>query len=379
MSMNKLTKSAAIALAASLLSGLAAADTLVLTGTVRDFNDTHPNFESWIISGVVTGMVETNLGGDMKPVYAAGCAGCGATTDAADFNEWYNDTVGVNLSAPLSITLDNTLTPDPNVFSICDTTFFPIDDQLFGNQGRAHNYHFTYEIHSAFTYQGGEVFEFTGDDDLWVFINGKLAVDLGGVHPAASGSVDLDTSAAALGISPGNTYNFDLFFAERQTGASNFCIDTSIELIPTEADINIKPDSDPNSINTCSGGSTPVLIWGSDTFDVTLIDPNSLMLASSTVKTVGKSDRLLCSIEDRGAPDGGFFDGIDPTPDGNLDLTCHFLTMELDIADDTASEASIKGTLCDDPDAGCMPGDAGFLEFEGTDSVKIVKLCEDSM
>ena len=53
--------------------------------------------------------------------------------------------------------------------------------------------------------------------------------DLGGVHPAITGSVDLDAAAAALGIVAGNTYDFDLFFAERHLVASNFRIDTSIE------------------------------------------------------------------------------------------------------------------------------------------------------
>ncbi len=63
-----------------------------------------------------------------------------------------------------------------------------------------------------------------------MFINDTLAIDLGGVHPALTGSVDLDAMAASLGITTGGVYDFDLFFAERHTNASSFRIDTSIVL-----------------------------------------------------------------------------------------------------------------------------------------------------
>jgi len=205
--------------------GYAQAAIVSLTGTIRDFNDTHPDMEDGI-SGVVTRIVQAGLGADKKPVYSG--ALIGGTHGQAAFDEWYNNVPGVNQAAPLTITLDNTITPDPNVYTFEDTSFFPIDGQLFGNQGRSHNYHFTYELHSLFTYQGGENFTFTGDDDMWLFIDDNLVIDLGGVHGAASASLDLDT----LGLTIGNTYDFDLFFAERHTTESNFRIDTSIELWP---------------------------------------------------------------------------------------------------------------------------------------------------
>lgn len=105
----------------------------------------------------------------------------------------------------------------------------------------SHNYHFTYEINTKFTYSGGETFSFTGDDDLWVFIDDELVIDLGGVHGALSSSVSLDS----LGLTVGNDYTLDLFFAERHTSASNFKIETSLllETVPV-------PD----------GGSSAILI-----------------------------------------------------------------------------------------------------------------------
>lgn len=208
-----------------------------LTGIVRDFHAAdepmgHPDFETFQGGSASKGIVQVTLGADQKPVYAPAGAlmdpqNGPQTTTAANYNQWYRDTPGVNQSVQFQIVLAPSGTP--GVLSFDDGTFYPIDGQLFGNYDNgAHNYHFTFELHTTFTYNGGEVFTFTGDDDLWVFINNKLAIDLGGLHPEVSDSVALDTVAAEFGIVKGGSYALDLFHAERHTNESHFRIDTSI-------------------------------------------------------------------------------------------------------------------------------------------------------
>lgn len=216
-------------LIALLATSTASAATTTLTGIVRDFKrgdqaGGHLDFETSLLTD--KGIVQTTLGADGKPVYA-GLTDNPSTTGQTNFDQWFRDTPGVNLSQSLSITLDDTGTP--GIFHYINTEFFPIDGALFGNQGLNHNFHFTFELHTTFTFVQalGQTFRFFGDDDLWVFINGQLVIDLGGVHQAEAGDVSLNT----LGLTDGNTYSLDLFFAERHTSQSNFRIDTSLVLV----------------------------------------------------------------------------------------------------------------------------------------------------
>jgi len=145
------------------------------------------------------------------------------------FSQWYRDVPGTNIAFARDIVLEEDPTR-PGTYSYDNAYYYPIDAQGFGNYYDGHNYHFTTEVHTKFTYHANLNFEFgfTGDDDLWVFINGRLAIDLGGVHGSESLTVNLNTDAVKLGLVDGNDYTLDIFGAERHTVDSHFKIETTI-------------------------------------------------------------------------------------------------------------------------------------------------------
>jgi fibro-slime domain-containing protein len=214
-----------------------------LTGRLRDFvnkpgfmpsSALDDDFEN--VEGDDRGIVATDLGPTSKPVYAHPGGMTLTTHGQTQFDWWYRDTPGKNL--PFDYTI--VLTPiGGGVSSFNDQEFFPLDgrgwnDEYVADDGQMHNFSFTFELHTTFEYMGGEVFTFIGDDDVFVFIDKKLVVDLGGVHGAETKTVNLDTlvtddaGATPVPLAKGTTYPLDVFYNERHTVASHFRMDTSI-------------------------------------------------------------------------------------------------------------------------------------------------------
>ena len=101
---------------------------------------------------------------------------------------------------------------------------WPFEETVFPG-APVHNFHFTTEVVYWFKYDDttSAVLEFNGDDDVWVFVNRQLAVDLGGPHVPEAGSVTIDgTSAARFGLTPNNVYEVRVFHAERKIAGSSF-------------------------------------------------------------------------------------------------------------------------------------------------------------
>lgn len=198
----------------------------------------HPDFEAFLGFDVTTGIVQNTLGPDNKPVYAA--SGTPATTSGAtNFNKWYR-------TDPLNRTVVDQLTLTriaAGQYRFTNRNFFPINGRGWQSDNTeptewwtSNNYFFTTEIRYWFEYKGGEVLTFIGDDDLWVFINRRLAVDLGGVHDERTGSVTLNAATATnLGLTVGGIYEVAVFHAERkhvdsryQLTLQNFRVERSV-------------------------------------------------------------------------------------------------------------------------------------------------------
>jgi fibro-slime domain-containing protein len=240
-------------------------DKMLVPVIYRDFKAHNPSdFEPDVTgaSGAVVGMVASDLDKDGKPVFT-GLTGQGVTVESkATFAEWYRTTANLNHPTAAKLALWKTskgsyvnrygvngeqwktgVDGNPLFFPVDGDTFtpaselaaaqvpefydpaLPYDVDQNGRQ-RKHNFSFTSEVRYWFKYEVGSTYQldFVGDDDVWVFINKKLAVDLGGLHSPAAGSVTLDAATASkLGkLETGKVYEVAVFQAERHTTASSY-------------------------------------------------------------------------------------------------------------------------------------------------------------
>jgi fibro-slime domain-containing protein len=254
--------------------------TLVLPIVYHDFKGwnegdavhDHPDFQHFQGNGRgFPGIAQPMLGLNGVPVHVAGCYptpgiqnypslltanGCpqsGAPLPAWDpavdwFGMWYVD------NATFNKTIVSTLTLPPignGAFQFSSMAFFPIENMGWGDAPNTRNYGFTSVVRTWFQYSGTASLTFYGDDDVWVYINKRLAVDLGGTHQQATGSVTLDAvnghgyvcdfvapgtafpsppcnAAMAnghdvdLGLTMGSAYEIAVFQAERFLTESNY-------------------------------------------------------------------------------------------------------------------------------------------------------------
>lgn len=247
------------------------------TGYVPDDYDIHPDFEQFAQQGCA-GLIKDTLDAENKPVLRdnKACLNEKWITSATSFSQWYRDGVRdifgllvskrIDATLPLTKRLDGSYVFDSLEPPYASTKFFPIDNAGFGVEvgmtdisNVPHNFHFTSELKYWFTYNAGTTpsptLDFRGDDDIWVFINNHLAVDLGGTHSPEDGSVTLDTATATtLGLVDGGMYEITIFHAERKTQGSNYKVTLRDFVQPRSVCVSVCGDGTKTRTEACDDG-----------------------------------------------------------------------------------------------------------------------------
>lgn len=140
-------------------------------------------------------------------------------------------------------------------FVVDDATELPMrygsaDPKLADSKGQSHNFLYSLKSSSKFVYQKGghQYFYFAGDDDVYVFVNGHLYIDLGGAHVPLDGEIDLDDIAnqhPEYGIQSGKVVSLDLFYLERHTDQANFYAKMNFKLANDTVDFHLPYDTIP--------------------------------------------------------------------------------------------------------------------------------------
>lgn len=150
-----------------------------------------------------------------------------------------------------------------------ESGFYPLEGLGYEQKGLLKNTSFTDGKHrnGSFTLRGESqfvynedanlYFTFTGDDDVYMYINGVLALDLGGAHGRNTKTVNLKEVADKCGLVDGQVATFTFFYMERCSDASTFGIKTNMELVQRAINVE-KKAYDTSYVNEYASGTAVI-------------------------------------------------------------------------------------------------------------------------
>ena len=178
---------------------------------------------------IETGIVESELDADYLPVAVGGELLSNKGVSGEAFDRWFHVVEGKSRSVPsvLNMSYDESTAS----FEYASDEFYPVDST------EEHNHLFTLSLGVPFQLRksGEENFEITADDDTFVFINNKLVLDMGGIHDAKRGVVQIaesgeiytavdmqDLAYSGVTVDGGDNAVVRIFHADRDSSESVF-------------------------------------------------------------------------------------------------------------------------------------------------------------
>jgi len=198
-------------------------ETLQLRGRIRDFSYQDTDFQEQH-TGPKKGCIENVLSGQFRDIVASNQHSRCHIDSLASFANWYSRQHAQALLLDYSFVLEDEYDDGIERFVVDNNSFFPIDGLLGGNETIpgtnnpfSHNYNFTVELRFWFKYHANHANQkitVGGRDDIWVFVNNQLLIDIGGIRPSKTESIEANV-LTGLGLADGELYPVDIFFAQR--------------------------------------------------------------------------------------------------------------------------------------------------------------------